>query len=145
MPPGAAKVQDHLLKVTSGTTAEPRVIRFSAAQLLADCDNICDTMGLGADDRNYGVISFAHSYGFSNLITPLLCRGIRLVAAGDAMPRASLIMACLPARRRYFRRFQLFSGPSESFGVWEALCACAFRRARRLPGTLRESSSMAGD
>jgi long-chain acyl-CoA synthetase len=87
-PPGAADLRSDLLKVTSGTTTEPRVIRFSAAQLLADCDNVCDTMGMRADDRNYGVISFAHSYGFSNLITPLLCRGIRLVAAWDAMPRA---------------------------------------------------------
>jgi long-chain acyl-CoA synthetase len=77
-----------LLKLTSGTTSEPRAIRFSAAQLLADCDNVCNTMGLREDDRNYGIISFAHSYGFSNLITPLLCRGIPLVAASDIIPRA---------------------------------------------------------
>ena len=81
-------LQSDLLKLTSGTTAEPRAIRFTAAQLLADCDNVCDTMGLREDDRNYGVISFAHSYGFSNLITPLLCRGIPLVAASDVMPHA---------------------------------------------------------
>ncbi len=77
-----------LLKLTSGSTSEPRAIRFSAAQLLADCDNVCNTMGLREDDRNYGIISFAHSYGFSNLITPLLCRGIPLVAASDIIPRA---------------------------------------------------------
>lgn len=83
-----AELRSDLLKLTSGTTTEPRAIRFTAAQLLADCDNVCDTMGLREDDRNYGVISFAHSYGFSNLITPLLCRGIPLVAASDVMPRA---------------------------------------------------------
>jgi long-chain acyl-CoA synthetase len=77
-----------LFKLTSGTTAEPRAICFSAAQLLADCENVCDTMGLRESDRNYGVVSFAHSYGFSNLITPLLCRGISLVAASDIIPRA---------------------------------------------------------
>ena len=82
-PPGV-----DLLKLTSGSTSEPRAIRFGAAQLLADCDNVCDTMGLREDDRNYGIISFAHSYGFSNLITPLLCRGIPLVAASDIIPRA---------------------------------------------------------
>ena len=84
----AATSRSDLLKLTSGTTSEPRAIRFSAVQLLADCDNVCDTMGLREDDLNYGVISFAHSYGFSNLITPLLCRGIPLVAASDIIPRA---------------------------------------------------------
>lgn len=77
-----------LLKLTSGTTGDPRAIRFTAAQLLADCDNVCDTMGLTEADVNYGVISFAHSYGFSNLVTPLLCRGIPLVATEDAIPWA---------------------------------------------------------
>ena len=86
--PLPADLRSDFLKLTSGTTAEPRAIRFTAAQLLADCDNICDTMGLREDDRNYGAISFAHSYGFSNLVTPLLCRGIPLVAAADVMPRA---------------------------------------------------------
>ena len=77
-----------LLKLTSGTTGDPRAVRFSAGQLLADCDQVCATMGIRTDDLNYGVISFAHSYGFSNLITPLLCRGVALVAAADALPRA---------------------------------------------------------
>ena len=87
---GPAGARSDLFKLTSGTTGEPRAICFTAAQLLADCDNVCDTMGLREDDRNYGVISFAHSYGFSNLITPLLCRGIPLVVASDVMPRALL-------------------------------------------------------
>lgn len=81
-------IAEDLLKVTSGTSAEPRAVRFTAAQLLADCDNICDSMDLRESDRNYGVISLAHSYGFSNLITPLLCRGVPLVAAADAIPQA---------------------------------------------------------
>ena len=55
---------------------------------MADCDNICQTMGLREDDLNYGVVSFAHSYGFSNLITPLLCHGIPLVVASDVLPNA---------------------------------------------------------
>jgi len=78
------------LKLTSGTTSRPRAIRFTAAQLVADCDNICETMGIGARDLNFGVIPFSHSYGFSNLITPLLCRGVPLVASEERMPRAIL-------------------------------------------------------
>ncbi len=79
-----------LLKVTSGTTSLPRAIRFRAPQLVADCASICDTMGLTDDDRNFGVIPFSHSYGFSSLVTPLICRGIPLVASEDRMPRAIL-------------------------------------------------------
>ena len=80
--------QPVLLKLTSGTTAAPRAIRFRSEQLLADCIQICDTMGIGADDLNFGVIPLSHSYGFSNLVTPLLVRGVPLVVSRDRMPRA---------------------------------------------------------
>ena len=60
-----------LLKLTSGTTAAPRAIRFRSAQLLADAEQICDTMGITEADLNFAVIPLSHSYGFSNLITPL--------------------------------------------------------------------------
>ncbi len=79
-----------LLKLTSGTTSLPRAIRFRAVQLVADCDSICETMGITEQDLNFGVIPFSHSYGFSNLLTPLLCRGVPLVASEDRMPRAIL-------------------------------------------------------
>ena len=78
------------LKLTSGTTSVPRAVRFRASQLVADCENICATMGLTDVDVNYGVIPFSHSYGFSNLILPLLIRGVRLVVSRDRFPRAVL-------------------------------------------------------
>ena len=78
------------LKLTSGTTSAPRAIRFRTAQLLADCESICTTMGLTDDDLNFGAIPFSHSYGFSNLITPLLCLGVPLVATDERLPRAIL-------------------------------------------------------
>jgi long-chain acyl-CoA synthetase len=79
-----------LLKLTSGTTAAPRAIRFGSEQLAADCEQICDTMGITDADLNFGVIPVSHSYGFSNLITPLLVRGVPLVMSSDRMPRAVL-------------------------------------------------------
>ena len=79
-----------LLKLTSGTTAAPRAICFTSAQLLADCEQICDTMQIGRRDLNYGTISVSHSYGFSNLITPLIARGVPMVLSSDRMPRAIL-------------------------------------------------------
>lgn len=86
--PVKALAEFSFLKLTSGTTGEPRPICFHAAQLLADCDNVCETMGIGAGDINYGVAAFGHSYGFSNLVTPLIARGVSLVAAQDRFPRA---------------------------------------------------------
>ena len=77
-----------LLKITSGTTGAPRAVRFRESQLLADCRNICATMGIRPDDVNFGVIPFSHSYGFSNLIAPLLYQGTRLLCSTDRMPRA---------------------------------------------------------
>jgi acyl-CoA synthetase (AMP-forming)/AMP-acid ligase II len=79
-----------LLKLTSGTTAAPRAIRFRSEQLLADCAQICETMGITGRDRNFAVIPLSHSYGFSNLVTPLLARGVPMVLSRDRMPRAVL-------------------------------------------------------
>lgn len=76
------------LKLTSGTTGAPRAVAFTAAQLTADADNIVATMGLRADWPNLGVISLAHSYGFSNLVTPLLLHGIPLILLPTALPAA---------------------------------------------------------
>ena len=45
-----------LLKITSGTTGAPRAVRFRESQLLADCRNICETMGIRPNDVNFGVI-----------------------------------------------------------------------------------------
>ena len=79
LPPGTAHV-----KTTSGSTGSPRLILFSAGQLAADADNIVVTMALNRAQPNIGVISMAHSYGFSNLVLPLLLHGIPL--GGDPLP-----------------------------------------------------------
>ncbi|MFN2542794.1 MAG: class I adenylate-forming enzyme family protein [Chthoniobacterales bacterium] len=78
-------------KLTSGTTAEPRIIRFRSEQLLADCDQILATMGIEDVDLNFGAIPISHSYGFSNLLTPLIARGVPLVLSRDRTPRALLV------------------------------------------------------
>jgi long-chain acyl-CoA synthetase len=82
--------QPSLLKLTSGTTAAPRAIRFRSHQLLADCNQICETMGISDADVNFGVIPISHSYGFSNLLTPLIARGVPMVVSSDRTPRAIL-------------------------------------------------------
>lgn len=97
------------LKLTSGTTGASQLIAFTAKQLAADADNIVATMSLRPDQPNLGVISLAHSYGFSNLVTPLLLYGIPLVLCPSPMPEAvkaaaagfeSLALPAVPAMWR---------------------------------------------
>jgi len=87
-PPEWNGPQPDLLKITSGTTGLPRAIRFRQSHLFCDCRNICTSMGLLPGDVNFGAIPFAHSYGFSNLVTPLLFQGTRFVCSRDRLPRA---------------------------------------------------------
>ena len=77
-----------LLKTTSATTGAARHVAFTATQLAADPTNIVATMGLRRDSPNLAVLSLAHSYGFSNLVLPLLLHGIPLVLAPSALPEA---------------------------------------------------------
>jgi len=74
------------LKSTSATGGSSQFVAFTAEQLMADAENIVATMGLRPDWPNLGVISLAHSYGFSNLVLPLLLRGIPLVLAPAPLP-----------------------------------------------------------
>lgn len=75
-------------KTTSASTGAPRLIAFTAAQLAADADQIVVTMGLRRDWPNLGVISLAHSYGFSNLVLPLLLHGIPLILVKAPLPES---------------------------------------------------------
>ncbi|HEY5914388.1 MAG TPA: fatty acid--CoA ligase family protein [Verrucomicrobiae bacterium] len=83
LPGGVAHV-----KITSASTGPARLVAFTAAQLMADAANIVATMGLRREWPNLGVISLAHSYGFSNLVLPLLLHGIPLILAGSALPES---------------------------------------------------------
>ena len=81
------------LKLTSGTTGQAKCVAFTAVQLAADADAIVPTMGLRREWPNLGVISLAHSYGFSNLVLPLLLHGIPLILASAPLPAAVLAAA----------------------------------------------------
>jgi long-chain acyl-CoA synthetase len=73
-------------KSTSATGGTARFVAFTAEQLMADAENIVATMGLRPDWPNLGIISLAHSYGFSNLVLPLLLQGIPLILAPAPLP-----------------------------------------------------------
>ncbi|MEO6486740.1 MAG: class I adenylate-forming enzyme family protein, partial [Thermoanaerobaculia bacterium] len=82
-----------LIKLTSGSTGKPKGIVTSAANLLGDFESIAASMDIGPDDLNLGAIPFSHSYGFSNLITPLIVQGTAVVISNDYLPQATLDLA----------------------------------------------------
>jgi acyl-CoA synthetase (AMP-forming)/AMP-acid ligase II len=111
MPPQISGAPENCIhfKTTSATTGGSRIVAFTAEQLAADAENIVATMGLRADWPNLVVISLAHSYGFSNLILPLLLHGVPLVLAPAPLPEIvrraaetekNLTLAAVPAMWR---------------------------------------------
>ncbi len=79
-----------LIKLTSGSTGMPKGIVASEANLTADCHNICRSMDIRPGDINLGAIPFSHSYGFSNLVTPLVLQGTAIVVSNDYHPQSIL-------------------------------------------------------
>jgi acyl-CoA synthetase (AMP-forming)/AMP-acid ligase II len=89
--PNAKRMPDRttrLIKLTSGTTGTPRALHFTAAQLLADANQVTSTMGITARDLNYALIPFGHSYGLGNLTIPLIAKGVPLVCGSSPLPHA---------------------------------------------------------
>lgn len=91
------------VKTTSASTGPARYVAFTEGQLIADAANIVATMGLRPEWPNAALISLAHSYGFSNLVLPLLLHGIPLILAGPPLPERLRKLSriapaiCLPA------------------------------------------------
>lgn len=77
-----------LIKLTSGSTGMPKGIVATEANLLADGVNICASMDIRPDDINLGAIPMSHSYGFSNLVTPLFVQGTAVVISNDYLPHS---------------------------------------------------------
>jgi len=63
------------------------------ANLIADCENICSTMDIRPTDINLGAIPFSHSYGFANLVMPLLVQGTPVVVSNDYLPQSLVDLA----------------------------------------------------
>lgn len=80
--------ETRLIKLTSGSTGMPKGIVASERTLEADCRNICATMDIRPEDINLGAIPMSHSYGFSNLVTPLLMQGTAVVISNDYLPQS---------------------------------------------------------
>ena len=83
--PGAA-----LLKFSSGSTAEPKGIALSAANVLAEVENVTGTLGLREGDRVLAGVPLFHSYGFDLGVLTTLFAGSTLVLEDAFVPRRTL-------------------------------------------------------
>ena len=77
-----------LIKLTSGTTGQPRPLIFTAGQFLADAQQVTATMAIRPRDLNYALIPLGHSYGLGSLTGPLLAHGVPLVCGASFLPHA---------------------------------------------------------
>jgi len=68
-----------VVKLTSGSTGEPRGIATSEKALVCDADALNRTMGITPDDRLLSGIPLSHSYGLSTLAVTALTQGTTLV------------------------------------------------------------------
>lgn len=102
-----------LVKYTPGASGIPRGIFFNGEQILADGDRLTAAMGLRPETANLAAISLSHSYGFSNVVLPLLFQGVPVHLAPVPFPRvieeifrshASLVVPAVPSMWRAWHR-----------------------------------------
>ncbi len=99
-----------LVKYTPGASGIPRGIFLNAGQVVADGDRLVEAMGLFPATPNLAVISPAHSYGFSNVVLPLLLHGVPVHLAPVPFPRVV---------EEIFRRHPALVGPAVP-SIWRA-------------------------
>lgn len=80
------------LKSTSGTTGVSKLVMFDASALVADAAQIVEVMEMSCDRPNVAAVSLAHSYGFSNLVLPLLLNGVPIWFAKSPLPAAVCVV-----------------------------------------------------
>jgi long-chain acyl-CoA synthetase len=82
-----------VVKLTSGSTGQPRGVTVTSDALAADDAALATSMRLRADERIVAAIPMAHSYGFSSVALPALMRGSLLVVPGPQGPLSALTAA----------------------------------------------------
>jgi acyl-coenzyme A synthetase/AMP-(fatty) acid ligase len=108
-----------LVKHTPGASGVPRGIFLTGDQLAADAARLVGAMEMKPGEPNLGVISLAHSYGFSSVVLPMLFHGvpIRMVSVPfprvleDAMRRQeSVVLPAVPSMWRAWQRSGVLRG-----------------------------------
>ena len=79
-----------LLKFSSGSTAEPKGIALGARNVIAEVENVTQTLGLAPGDRILAGVPLFHSYGFDLGVLTALSAGTTLVLEDAFVPRRKL-------------------------------------------------------
>jgi long-chain acyl-CoA synthetase len=127
---GAAVDDEPLLKFSSGSTAQPKGIALTAANVLAEAENVTATLELGPGDRILSGVPLFHSYGLDLGLLPMLYSGTTLVLEGSFAPRRTLrsladeVAAFLgvPAQYRAFLSARVDELPDLSSVRWLLSC-----------------------
>jgi acyl-CoA synthetase (AMP-forming)/AMP-acid ligase II len=86
----AAAEPEAVLKFSSGSTAEPKGIALTAANVLTEVENVVATLNLGRGDRVLSGVPLFHSYGFDLGLLPTLYSGATLLLEDTFVPRRTL-------------------------------------------------------
>lgn len=109
-----------LIKYTPGASGIPRAIFLNDSQVIADADRIVGAMGLSPDVPNLAVVSLAHSYGFCNVVLPLLLHGIPARLLPLPFPRVmenafrqhdAVVLPAVPSMWRAWQRAGILTNP----------------------------------
>jgi long-chain acyl-CoA synthetase len=76
-----------VLKFSSGSTAEPKGVALTAANVIAEAENVTSTLELGPGDRVLAAVPVFHSYGFDLGLLQTLYAGSTLVLTDVLAPR----------------------------------------------------------
>ena len=115
-----------LVKYTPGASGIPRGIFLNGAQVVADGDRLVEAMELSPATPNLAVISPAHSYGFSNIVLPLLFHGVPVHLAPVPFPRVieeifrmhpALVVPAVPSIWRAWHRAGILKGAPISLAL----------------------------
>ncbi len=115
-----------LVKYTPGAAGIPRGIFFNDAQVIADCDRIVAAMKLSPSIPNLAVISLSHSYGFSNVVLPLILHGVPMHLAPVPFPRPiedifkqheAMVVPAVPSMWRAWHRAGILKGAPISLAI----------------------------
>lgn len=108
-----------LVKYTPGASGIPRGIFLTEGQVAADVDRLVAAMELKPTVPNLGVVPLCHSYGFSNVVLPLLLHGVPIHLAAVPFPRvieeilknhAAMVVAAVPSMWRAWHRTGILTG-----------------------------------
>jgi acyl-CoA synthetase (AMP-forming)/AMP-acid ligase II len=122
--------EEAVLKFSSGSTAQPKGIALTAANVIAEVENVTTTLDLGRGDRVLAGVPLFHSYGFDLGVLPTLYSGTTLLLEDSFVPRRTMgtlaggVTAFLgvPAHYRAFLAAHTTSSPNLSGVRWLLSC-----------------------